>query len=541
MNTSSDLTAPSGGQSVDSPIEYHHDRVAKKGILKGMNPFVTLVAFALVVVFLGYTLSFQESAQTVIDEARSFITYYFSWYYVLIGAGFLFFNAWLALSPYGKIRLGGDAAKTEYSYFTWFAMLFAAGQGIGLIFWSIAEPMMHFQGNPFAEAGTAQAAETAMRISFFHWGLHAWAIYAVVAVCLAYAAYNRGLPLTIRSTLEPILGDRIHGYWGHAADLLAIFATLFGIATSLGLGVQQINAGLNYVFGIEISTTVQLLLIAGITAVAVCSVCSGVGRGIKIFSQLNFWLSILLMGFFLIWGPSRYLIMLFVESTGDYLANFIPLSFWTDASSQDPSAWSGWKSTWQGWWTVFYWGWWVSWAPFVGVFIARISKGRTLREFMSGVILVPTIFTFIWLALFGGTALSIDLFGAGGVGTAVSENLTTALYVTFDLMNVGDLAMVIGAMGTLLVATYFITSSDSGTLVLTMIMSNGNPHPLIRHRVTWGVLEGLVAAILLVAGGAAALSLLQTASIVAALPFSFIMVLMCYCLVKALKKDQISA
>lgn len=527
-----------GDGKIFSSEQTHHDTVMKTGFLKGMNPFVTLVAFAIIVIFLGYTLLFQESAKTTIDNIRSFITYYFSWYYVLIGAGFLIFNAWLAVSPYGKLRLGDATTKPEYSYFTWFAMLFAAGQGIGLIFWSIAEPMLHFQSNPFSVGKTAEAAVAAMRISFFHWGLHAWSIYCIVAVCLAYAAYRKGLPLTIRSTLEPILGDRIHGRLGHAVDLLAIFATIFGIATSLGLGVKQINAGLNYVFGIDISISVQLGLIAIITTVAICSVVSGVGRGIKIFSQLNFWLSIILMGFFLIWGPSRYLILLLVESIGDYLGTFIPLSLWTDANHQDPATWTGWKSSWQGWWTVFYWGWWVSWAPFVGVFIARISKGRTLREFVMGVILVPTIFTFIWLALFGGTAISIDLFGNGGVSKAVSENLTTALYVTFKLMNVGDLAMVIGTLGTILVSTYFITSSDSGTLVLTTIMSNGNPHPPIRHRITWGLLEGMVAGILLVAGGATALSTLQTASIAASLPFSLIMILMCYCLVKALRQEQ---
>lgn len=538
MTSSSDTISLIGDERIIASEQTHQGTVMKTGFLKGMNPFVTLVAFATTVLFLGYTLLFQETAQIAIDNVRSFITYYFSWYYVLLGAGFLVFNVWVAASPYGKLRLGNSTTKPEYSYFTWFAMLYAAGQGIGLIFWSIAEPMFHFQSNPFSAGQTAEAAVAAMRISFFHWGLHAWSIYCIVAVCLAYAAYRKGLALTIRSTLEPILGNKIHGRMGDSVDLLAILATIFGIATSLGLGVKQINAGLNYVFGIDISISVQLGLIAIITVVAICSVVSGVGRGIKIFSQLNFWLSIILMIFFLIWGPSRYLILLLIESTGDYIQNFIPLSLWTDANHQDPAAWTGWKSSWQGWWTVFYWGWWISWAPFVGVFIARISKGRTLREFILGVILVPTIFTFLWLALFGGTAISIDLFGNGGVGKAVTENLATALYVTFELMNVGDLAMVIGTLGTVLVSTYFITSSDSGTLVLTTIMSNGNPHPPIRHRITWGLLEGLVAAILLVAGGSAALSTLQTASIAASLPFSFIMILMCYCLVKSFKQEQ---
>jgi choline/glycine/proline betaine transport protein len=436
MNTSSD-TYGSPRLSVGRHDEY--DYVAKEGFLKGLNPCVTLSSLLIVIVFVTYTVLYQESAGALFDSLRSTITYYFSWYYILIAAGFLIFNGWLALGPYGKVKLGSENDKPEYSYFSWFVMLFAAGQGIGLIFWSIAEPMFHFQGNPFSEGGTAEAAGVAMRISFFHWGLHAWSIYCIVAICLAYAVHRRGMPLTIRSTLEPLLGDKIHGPLGNAADILAVFATIFGIATSLGLGVQQINAGLNFVFGTEISVTTQLGLIAIITVVAIISVCTGVGKGIKLFSQLNFWLSLMLMAFFFFWGPTRYLILLLIQSTGDYVANFIPFSFWGGANTQDPSAWESWKSSWQGWWTVFYWGWWISWAPFVGVFIARISKGRTIREFIFGVIMVPTIMTFVWLALFGGTALSIDLFGAGA--TSAPAFLATRSEIAVGISTSGFIDM----------------------------------------------------------------------------------------------------
>lgn len=536
MNTQPYAAQAAAIQS-SKPLEVQVN-ISQSTWLKGLNPAVTLGSLGLVVSVVIGLLLYQDQAAALFDRVRSAITYGFSWYYVLIAALFLFFNGWLAFSRFGRIRLGRQDERPEFGYFSWFAMVFSAGQGIGLIFWSIAEPMFHMQGNPFSTTSmSAEAAESAMRITFFHWGLHAWSIYCIVALALAYAAFRKGLPLTIRSTLRPLFGRAMDGPWGHAVDILAILATIFGVATSLGLGAQQINAGLSRLLGLESSVLVQLGLIAVITAVAVFSAVSGVNRGVKRLSELNIVLTIALILFFFIWGPSRYIIMSLVDATGDYLANVIEMSFWTDASKQDPAAWEGWKSSWQGWWTVFYWGWWLSWAPFVGVFIARVSRGRTIREFILGVILVPTVLTFIWIAAFGGTAVSHELFGEAGISAAVTKDVASAFFVTVDSMSLGGLGTVALWLGTLLVATYFITSADSATLVLTTIMSHGAIHPARRHRVFWGGMQGVVAGVLLVVGGAASLATLQTAAIASALPFSFIMLLMCLSLIKALHAE----
>jgi choline/glycine/proline betaine transport protein len=514
-------------------------KISQNPWLKGLNPTVTIGSLLLIVGVVAGLLLFQEQAAEFFDRMRSAITYGFSWYYVLIAALFLFFNGWLAFSRFGRIRLGRQDERPAFGYFSWFAMVFSAGQGIGLIFWSIAEPMFHLQGNPFAVGSmNAEVAETAMRVTFFHWGLHAWSIYCIVALALAYAAFRKDLPLTIRSTLRPVFGRLMDGPWGHAVDILAVLATIFGVATSLGLGAQQINAGLTRLIGLDSTVVVQLGLIAAITLVAVGSAVSGVNRGVKLLSELNIVLSIALILFFFIWGPSRYLVMSLIDATGDYLGHFIEMSFWLDASKQDPAGWDGWKSSWQGWWTVFYWGWWLSWAPFVGVFIARVSRGRTIREFILGVILVPALMTFVWIAAFGGTAVSNELFGQGGIAAAVTNDVASAFFATVDSMQLGGLGTVALWLGTILIATYFITSADSATLVLTTIMSHGGIHPAKRHRVFWGGLQGLVAAVLLVVGGTASLATLQTAAIASALPFSLIMLLMCWSLAKALHAED---
>ncbi len=391
--------------------------------------------------------------------------------------------------------------------------------GIAMLFWSIAEPIKHFQGNPFItmagiEAGSAQAAQVAMRISFFHWGFHGWAIYAVAGLAMAWFAFRKGLPLTIRSALYPLLGDRIYGPTGHAVDLLGVFATVFGVATSLGLGVSQMNAGLNYLFGIDVSITWQVGLILGISAAATFSAVSGVSKGIRILSELNLKLTMILFAFFLFAGPTVFLLGFYVTSVGDYLANMIPMGFWVDPNPE---------SQWQGWWTVFYWGWYISWAPFVGMFIARISRGRTVREFLLGVILVPCLVSFLWLALFGGTALHMELYGDGGIVEAVNKDLTTALYVTLEALNVEWATWPMAALATLMILTWFVTSADSGTLVICTLLSMGSNNPPKKFRVIWGMTVGSVAAVLLMAGG---LKALQAASIAAALPFSIVMALM---------------
>ena len=521
--------------------------IAEKGFLKGLNPTVAIwskfIVFALVIFGAVWT----DTAGGVFSAVKNWMVYALKWYYLGIVAVILIFVLYLMVSRFGNVRLGDDDERPEFGYFSWFSMLFGAGMGIGLVFWSIAEPIYHFQGNPFIGEGTGipvespQAAQVAMRITFFHWGLHPWAIYVVVGMALAYFGYRRKLPLTIRSSLYPLIGERIYGPIGHAADILAIFGTVFGVATSLGLGVQQMATGLYELTGVgffvdqvtnadggtatEPNAVAMLVLIAIISAIATLSVVSGVGKGVRILSELNLWLSIAILIFLIAFGPTRYLLNLFLQSTGDYVAHVIPLSLWADANMDRP---------WQGWWTAFYWGWWIAWAPFVGMFIARISRGRTIRDFIVGVLFVSTILAFIWITLFGGTALYIELFEGGGISEAVSADLTRALYVTFDKMDVGLIGTIFSAVATLLIATYFITSSDSGTLVVNTLLSVGDPEPPMMHRVIWGLSEGAVAAVLLLAGG---LSALQTASIVSALPFSVIMIFMVIGLMQSLRRE----
>ena len=515
---------------------------ASSGFHKGLNPTVTLWSQFIVFTLLIFGTVWTDVAGGLFDAVKAFMVTTMKWYYLAIVAGFLFFGIWLMFSRYGNIRLGKDDDRPGFGYFSWFAILFSAGMGIGLVFWSIAEPMYHFQSNPFMAAEMAEtptAANIAMRLTFFHWGLHPWAIYVVVALSLAYFAYRKDLPLTIRSALYPLIGNRIYGPLGHAADILAVFGTVFGVATSLGLGVQQMATGLFDLTGWEAfvdiapdgaqspNMTAMLILIAAISAVATLSVVSGLGRGVKILSELNMWLSLAIMAFLFLFGPTVYLLNTLLQSTGDYIANVIPLSLWSDAQKD---------TDWQGSWTAFYWGWWIAWAPFVGMFIARISRGRTIREFVLGVLLVPTFLAFIWLDLFGGTAIHIELFENGGIADAVSADITSALYVTLAKVDPGLLGKIAAAVATFLIATYFITSSDSGTLVVNTILSMGDPNPPVVHRVIWGLKEGLVAAVLLVAGG---LSALQTAAITAALPFSVIMLFMAWGLVRSLRAEPL--
>jgi choline/glycine/proline betaine transport protein len=516
----------------------------KYGLLKNMNPVTSLMSMAVVIIFLLAGAFLTEASALFFDTISNWILAYLKWYYIGIVASVLFFCIWLACSRHGNLRLGDDDSRPEYSNFAWFSMLFSAGMGIGLVFWSIAEPITHFQSNPFVEQGlTPEAAQVAMRLTFFHWGLHPWAIYVVVGLSLSYFSYRKKLPLTIRSALYPLIGNKIYGPIGHTVDILAVFGTIFGVATSLGLGVTQMNTGLNTMFGMDISLGNQILLICIISSIATLSVVSGVGRGVRILSEVNMWLTVGMLVFLLCFGPTRFLLGSLVQNIGDYLSNLLPLSTWTDSYTDSP-----WQSTW----TAFYWGWWMAWAPFVGMFIARVSKGRTIREFIIGVLLVPTFLGFIWLTLFGSTALYLELFhhitnesgelvaavGQAGVLDAVNADVTSALYVTLDTLNAGVFGTIAAFTATLLIATYFITSSDSGTLVITTILSMGDENPPLGHRVLWGLGEGAVAAILLTVGG---LHAMQTAAIIAALPFSLVMIIMMWGLVKALHQESLSA
>ena len=397
---------------------------------------------------------------------------------------------------------------------------------------------MGYPNNPFADRALVtemneERAALAMRVTYFHWGFHGWAVYVMVGLCLAYFGFRKKLPLTLRSALYPVIGDRIYGPIGHAVDLLAVFGTVFGVATSLGLGVSQMATGLNFLFGVDPGTTTQVILIVIISVVATFSAVSGVGNGIRIISEWNIWLSVVLLAFFLFGGPFQWLMGFFVTAVGDYLWNVIPMGFQT--FNEEGAA------AWQEGWTIFYWGWWISWAPFVGMFIARISRGRTIREFMLGVMFVPTTIAFFCLCVFGGNAMYLELTADGGVGTAgIAQlirdwNLPAALYGTIERMtDMHWLNWAMAALATFLLATWFITSSDSGTLVITTMLSMGDDDPPQRFRIFWGLGEGFVAAALLLAGG---LKALQTAAIAAALPVSVIMLLMTYGVVKSLNED----
>ena len=431
------------------------------------------------------------------------------------------------LEPWGKIRLAGAAAKPDYGYMGWFAMLFAAGMGIGLMFWSVAEPIFHFQDPPALigtiEPSSSAAAQQALGITFFHWGLHAWGIYALVGLSLCFFTYNWGLPLTIRSVFYPILGERIYGWPGNVVDILAVASTLFGLATSLGFGVQQVNAGLNFLFNLPISVPVQVGLIAIITGFATASVVSGLDAGVRRLSELNMILAAVFMTFVLLVGPTLFVLGTFVQTTGYYLASLPTLSFWTETFE---------GTSWQNSWTVFYWGWWISWSPFVGIFIARVSKGRTIREFVLGVLLLPTALTFLWMSVFGGTAMFMELGDSAGIiGDAVGKNVATALFVMLQQL---PLTGITSFVGIVLVVVFFVTSSDSGSLVVDSLTSGGKLDSPVPQRVFWAITEGVVAAALLLGGG---LQALQTASIATGLPFAVVLLVMCYSLYRGLSQE----
>ena len=503
---------------------------AERGPLKGMNPRVTIISMVVILAAVIAGGAYTTQSAQAVSGLRGFLTPFLEWYYVLLVGFLLFFMAWLGTGRYKNVRLGGDDERPAFTYFSWISMLFAAGTGVGILFWAVAQPILQFQSNPFVEDGySAEAATVAMRLSFFHWGLNGWAIFSFVGLILAYFAFRHGLPLTIRSALFPFLGERFRGRWGDCVDVLAVFGTVFGVATTLGLGVQQMNAGLGQVFGIETSVTLQLTVTAVIMGIATVSVMSGVQRGVRILSEFNVWLSIAVVVFLLVFGPTQYLIGLTIEATGDYIQNLLAMTFHTNVTR---------GSDWQAEWTVFFWGWWLAWSPFVGMFIARVSRGRTFREFVMGVLLVPTGITIIWIGLLGGTALHHELFGDGGIVEAVSQDEAVALFVTIEALDIGFLAVIASAAMVVLIATYLITSANAGTLVINTILAGGDPDPPVLHRLLWGVILALLTATLLLAGG---LETLQNAVVTAALPFSLVVVLMVAGLLRALNGERFAA
>ncbi|MFB6275424.1 MAG: BCCT family transporter [Halothece sp.] len=495
-----------------------------------LHPVVAPVSGIIVILFIALTLANKQQASKVFNATLTTIADYGGWFYILVANIFLGLILYFAFSKFGRIRLGGQDAKPEFSTFAWFAMLLSAGMGIGLMFWSVGEPMSHFTNPPAifgSEPGTPKAGETAMTVTFFHWGLHPWGLYALVGLGLAFFTFNRGLPLTMRSLFYPLLGERIYEWPGHIIDILAVVADLFGLATSLGLGVSQVAAGLSFLIPAFPSTVVaEVGLIAVITGFATLSVMVGLDGGVRRLSEWNLYLAAIFMLFIIILGPTLFILDSFVQNLGNYIASFPLLSFWTESFGEGPE-----NGSWQNAWTVFYWGWWISWSPFVGMFIARVSKGRTIREFVIGVLIVPSLLSFLWLSAMGGTALSLQLSNTADIAGAVQENVATAMFVMLENLPLTVLSSLV-AIG--LVTIFFVTSSDSGSLVVDNLTSGGKLDSPVAQRVFWATMEGVVAAVLLIGGG---LSALQTAAITTGLPFAFVLLIMAYSLNQGLNRE----
>lgn len=494
----------------------------------GPFPHVSKPVFAvsalLIVGFIVFGAAFTELAASIFTGAQTAVADYFGWFLIIVTNLAVLLSLYLALGPYGKVRLGAQTETPQYGLFSWTAMLFSAGIGIGLLYWAVAEPLFHFFAPPIAEAESVQAAEQAMVLSFLHWGIHGWALYCIVGLSLAYFHYRKGLPLSIRSALFPLIGERIYGPIGHAVDILAVFGTMFGIVTSLGLGVMQVNAGLESLFGIPSNVFVQIVLIAIITAFATVSVMLGLDGGIKRVSNFNILLSFVLLFFIVAVGPTLYIFDSFVENVGNYVNNLVHFSFWSEAYS---------GTNWQVNWTIFYWAWWISWSPFVGIFIARISRGRTVREFVLGVLFIPVFILFFWFTAFGGVAINMELAGDPGLIEATRQGYGNAI---FKLLEFFPLTKLVTGVVIIMIVVWFVTSSDSGSFVIDMLTAGGHTDPPKVQRLFWATTEGLIAAVLLAAGGLAAL---QAAAVVAGFPFAFVILIMMYGLMRALGRDHL--
>ncbi|MBC9178496.1 BCCT family transporter [Pseudoroseomonas ludipueritiae] len=499
----------------------------RKGLMEGVNRPVFFWAAGITAVFVLAGIVAPGASAAFFSTLQAWIVADFGWFYLLSVAIFLLFMLLLGFTGHGRVKLGPNHSEPDYSYGAWFSMLFAAGMGIGLVFFGVAEPIKHFTTPPVGDPATVEAARTAMQISYFHWGLHAWAVYAVIGLSLAYFSYRHGLPLTMRSALYPIIGERIHGPIGHAVDIFATIGTLFGVATSLGLGVLQVNAGFNHVMGWPIAFWVQLPLIAVITAMATISVATGLDKGIKFLSNLNMVMASALMLFIFVVGPTTFLLRAFVQNLGAYLDQFILRTFYMYAYAPNDV-----PAEWLGDWTLFYWGWWVAWSPFVGMFIARISRGRTIREFVMGVLLVPAGFSFAWMTVFGDAAIFLHLYqGNTAVSDAVARDVTLALFVFLEQYPLGTY---VSWFAMALIVFFFVTGADSSALVIDTITSGGREDGPVWRRVFWAILGGVIAAVLLSTGG---LDALQTASIASALPFTMVMLVMCWGLWRGLQRE----
>lgn len=509
-----------------------HVKVGRLGPFPRVSKPVFLTSALLILAFIIFGAFFNTQAELVFGQAKQFVSVRFGWFFIAVVNLAVVASVYMIFSRYGDIRLGHQTERPEYNLISWIGMLFSAGIGIGLLYWGTAEPLYHFMAPPLGEPETIAAAKQAMNISFLHYGVHVWAIYGMVALSLAYFHYRVGLPLAIRSTLYPILGKKIYGGWGHTVDVLAVFGTMFGVVTTLGLGVLQINSGLESLFGMPNNITVQIVLIAIITALAGMSLFLGIDKGIKRLSDINILFTVVLLSFVIILGPTQFIFNSFFENIGNYLHQVIPLGLWTESYNGEEN--------WQSSWTIFYWAWWISWSPFVGVFVARISRGRTIREFILGVLLIPITILFLWFTAFGGSAVHMELTAAAdpnivspGLIEAVKADTGSAI---FTLMETYPFTSALNLLIVVMIVLWFVTSSDSASFVIDMLTSGGDTNPPKIQRLFWAATEGVIASVLLAAGG---LSALQAASIVSGFPFAIVIVVMLYALMRGLSRDRL--
>ena len=509
-------TPPLGSNVMDKPEHYWSRIIAK------MEPVVFFGSAGVVVAFCLIGGLLTDFANQFFSQLQQSIVTYFGWYYALVVTLLLAISLWLLFGRFHSVRLGPEGSRPGFSYLSWFAMLFSAGMGTGIVFWGVAEPLYHYGSPPSGQAETAEAARLAMQYAYFHWGLHAWSIYLLFGAALAYFHFRKELPLAPRSIFYPLLGDRINGWIGHIIDILCTVGTLLGVATSLGLGAMQLNSGMTIFSDIPVSVLSQVVIILLITAIALVSVVSGINAGIRRLSIINLCLSGSLLLFVLLAGPTVFILETFVGSLGLYLQELPGMSLWVDFSQ---------NNNWQAEWTFFYWGWWISWSPFVGIFIARISRGRTMREFITCVLLIPSLGTFFWMAVFGGSALYTEMELQQGLLQQVQEDVSVSLHALLQTLPLAEITMVFAS---LVIVVFFVTSSDSGSLVDDMVTSGGHPNPPRAQRVFWASAEGAVAAILLVVGG---LSAIQQASIAMGFLMSFLLLAISYSFIVSLYRD----
>lgn len=522
------------------------------GVLSGLNPTVSIGAKLLLFIFISFCIFQEKQAGEYFGLIANVLLQNAKWFLLFLATFILGFLIYLCMSRFGHIRLGKDNDKPEYSNIAWISMLFSCGMGIGLMFWSVAEPISHYASNPFTQGLSDESARMAMQLTFFHWGLHPWALFSLAAVALGYFAYRKDLPFAMRSVLYPLIGDKIYGPIGNTVDILTIVITAFGISQSLSMGILELNVGLNHSFGIAVDVKIQLVMVFILCALATISLMSTISKGFKIIAEGNMIISYLLVFIIIFIGSTRYIFNTFFEGIGDYLQHIVSMSLWSDAQKD---------TGWQNWWTAYYWPWWMTWAPFVGLFIARISKGRTIREVILGSLAAPTLLTFIWIAAFGGAALNIEkanhqptaqeivVNGAQAttapiekttahqmsIAEATKQDPARAVFVFFDHLTPSHNTQVfLSALLCLLLAIHVITLVNSGTLVLCFLDSNGDPNPSIKIRLIWSIIIPLIGGGLLLAGG---LQAIKTACVIAGFPISILLCLMCISLIKSLRQD----